>query len=1402
MSLWKLRVGVESYYLAQIASGLDEYYTGDGEAPGVWVGTGSGLLGLGGRVDSEDLRAVLSGLAPGTGLTPNGAQLASHPRRVPGFDLTFSVPKSVSVLWALADPLVQAEVTAGCEAALAEALGWLEREACFVRRGTNNRQLVRDPAEFGTRRMVAEGFVAAQFSHRTSRLGDPHLHWHVLVANTARGADDRWTALDGTALYSSRRAVGVLFQTVMRRELSQRLGIEWGPMHHDSAEIAGIPTRVLREFSRRHEQIAEWLDLTGQSGAGAEGKALLETRTSKQQLDDFQVLEADWRDRAEALGWGQSQLEALLAVAKPSWPVERIPQRWAVPAEVEINGETVVVDNEVSFDEWLDGLLTRSVTEKSGTFTRFDLAQTIAAQLPVGASLDVAERVVTAALASPAVVQVGDHWAERPSLHAPGRTGSDDRALLYTARSLLAVEQRVLDQLTAGVRAGVGVVDQRLTEAAIAASTLGTDQAAAVRNLTAAGDRVAVMVGRAGTGKTHTLGTLRQIYEAAGWNLVGLAPSARAARELQDGSGIASTTIARHRVEHRTVTGASLVVIDEAAMAGTRDLAAIIDQVTTAAGKVLLVGDHHQLPEVATGGAFRAALDTLGDRVVELTVNRRQRHEWERQALDELRCGDVVTALAAYRGHGRVVIADQAEDVYALVLADWHQACATGRDVLLLAGTCSEARLLNRHARRILVATGQLDLTDEVTFADRGFVVGDRVVLGKNHRNQHLTNGETVGVDNGMRGTVIAVSTEHMTIHTTNGDDVVLDREYLQRGWVDHAYAVTIHKAQGATCDIVFVVGPAGLYREGAYVAMSRGRDGSWIYITTAQAADIADAHRLGIPLPTEPDPDPEADLLARLNTSAAKNLVTVDDPAAATVAALAEAVAAPELLQRARHARQAEATCVDNPAAARSAVDAAVAAREHVAVGRRVRAIDRDNVGLVVGIDDRAGSCEVHFESTDGRTAIKTLDWSEVVVIDHPETVEVNAAARATLGARHRAINTAEHAWSAALAEHGVSPGEADLYRRALHTALDDAARHLQAERPEWLTTWIGQRPTTASAAAVWDDAATHIAHHRAIHSVPVEEPGIGDRPDSPAEVARWQRLMVRVLEDRLWLADHQMPDVHPRTVRTPAELIARRQELEAHLATAPADQRGFIDRLINAQLDPTETHEYLAAAMAVQDSRRDWILTNWPHLIELEQVNRLIADQEPLEHWPTAQPAEVLQVLDALRALAPEIETREHRTLAEIDRAERDANPVRRLEARRDRLRKLATAATATERPAIEAQLIQVGDELRAARRERQVESAFNRYATSPWDSARDARTTTIAHILLTTQPPWLVEAVRQLHDERPLNIEDVPSLASGLVQRAIAHDRGLPPVSAQPVSEVARTRHVSAAAAPQQG
>jgi conjugative relaxase-like TrwC/TraI family protein len=280
LSLWKLRVGAESYYLAQVARGLDDYYTGNGEVAGVWAGHAAPGMGLAGEVTGEDLRALLAGLRPGTGLTANGERLRPNRRRVPGFDLTFSVPKSVSVLWALGDPRVQHDVVESGEAAVAGALGWLEREACHVRRGSNNRSAKAVSVEaWGTRRLPGAGFVAARFRHRVSRAGDPQLHWHVLVANVTCGPDGRWSALDATGLYRSKRAAGVVFQAALRAELTRRLGVEWLPACNDAAEVAGVPGRVVRLFSKRREQIEAELARLGGSGPVAAAAATLATRT-------------------------------------------------------------------------------------------------------------------------------------------------------------------------------------------------------------------------------------------------------------------------------------------------------------------------------------------------------------------------------------------------------------------------------------------------------------------------------------------------------------------------------------------------------------------------------------------------------------------------------------------------------------------------------------------------------------------------------------------------------------------------------------------------------------------------------------------------------------------------------------------------------------------------------------------------------------------------------------------------------------------------------------------------------------------------------------------------------------------------------------------------------------------
>lgn len=290
LSIGKLAPGQEDYYLSAVAAGVEDYYTGSGEAPGRWVGGGAEMLGLSGQVVPSDLHAVLSGEDPGT-----GAALGRANRKLPGFDATFSAPKSVSLLMALGDSATAAAAIAAHEAAVDAALGYLERHAAFARRGHD-----------GTERMATSGFVAAAFRHRTSRAGDPQLHTHVLVANAVLGADGRWGALDARLLYLHRMAAGFAYQAQLRAELTRRLGVGWSPVHKGLAEIAGFPASVLRAFSRRRVEIEARLGELGLSGVRAAEVAALDTRAAKDYGVDAESLTHEWRRRANALASGLS----------------------------------------------------------------------------------------------------------------------------------------------------------------------------------------------------------------------------------------------------------------------------------------------------------------------------------------------------------------------------------------------------------------------------------------------------------------------------------------------------------------------------------------------------------------------------------------------------------------------------------------------------------------------------------------------------------------------------------------------------------------------------------------------------------------------------------------------------------------------------------------------------------------------------------------------------------------------------------------------------------------------------------------------------------------------------------------------------------------------------------------
>jgi len=773
LNIGKLAAGKATYYLS-LATGAEDYYTGHGEPAGRWFGHGAAVLGLDGLVTAEDLTAILAGRAPGADVRLTRARMA-------GFDLTFRAPKSVSLLYGLgATDTVAGEVVAAHEAAVDAAVGYLERSACATRRRVDG----------DITRIAGEGFVAAGFRHQTSRAGDPTLHTHVLVANMTRTPDGRWGALDGRQVFDHAKTAGYLYQAQLRAELTRRLGVEWGPVVNGCADVAGIPDRVIREFSKRRKEILERMDERGQWSAKAAQAAALDTRRAKDYRVDAAGLRTGWTERAERAGFGPDELVELLDAGR-----RREPSLSAAGGLVaELAGP--------------DGL-----TKHKSTFTRPDVIRAYASALGDGGDVDAIEDLAGVYL----------------SVTGPVPVGPVNGVEAWTTRELLETERRLIAGIVARRHASTAVTTRADVLAAITARpTISDEQADMVAELCLCGHGVDVVVGAAGTGKTFALDTARAAWEQSGHHVYGAALSARAAAELHAGSGIESVTIARLLAQldsgRLLLDARSVVVVDEAGMVGTRTLDRLHRSTAAAGAKLVLVGDPAQLPEIEAGGAFRALTERLDP--IRLVDNRRQIESWERHALHDLRSGRVGDAVAAYDDRQRIIVVSDPDTLRQRVIDDWFTSHHTGEQALMIAAHRSEVDDLNQRAHQLLDADGRLGTTRLVVGAVE-FAEGDRVMaVARNHYDLDILNGDL--------GTITRIHQSGAVTFTSDrtGAPRTMPAKRIEDGHLGHGYARTNHKAQGATVDRTFTLGDDGdLDRQAAYTALSRGRIENRLYV-------------------------------------------------------------------------------------------------------------------------------------------------------------------------------------------------------------------------------------------------------------------------------------------------------------------------------------------------------------------------------------------------------------------------------------------------------------------------------------------------------------------------------------------------------------------------------------------
>ena len=464
------------------------------------------------------------------------------------------------------------------------------------------------------------------------------------------------------------------------------------------------------------------------------------------------------------------------------------------------NGERIIANPALALD---------AITHQQSTFTRRDMAR-FAHRHSDG--VDQFNAVIGAMRDAPDLVELGKD----------GR--GEDR---FTTSEMIETEQRLHRAADLMAEAEHHKVSDREREAALARAearglVLSGEQADALAHVTQGRD-LGIVVGYAGTGKSAMLGVAREAWEAAGYEVRGVALSGIAAENLESGSGIASRTIAS--MEHAwgqgrdRLTARDVLVIDEAGMVGTRQLERVLSHAAEAGAKVVLVGDPQQLQSIEAGAAFRSIFERHGG--AEIGEVRRQREDWQRDATRDLATGRTGKAIHAYDAHGMVHEAATREQARDDLIDRWDRDRQASPDQsrIILTHTNEEVRALNEAARERMREAGDLgeDVRLAVERGERSFASGDRIMFLQNERG--------LGVKNGTLGTIEHVSARsHDRAHRRRARTSRFDLKDYDR--IDHGYAATVHKAQGMTVDRTHVLATPGMDAHGSYVALSRHRDG------------------------------------------------------------------------------------------------------------------------------------------------------------------------------------------------------------------------------------------------------------------------------------------------------------------------------------------------------------------------------------------------------------------------------------------------------------------------------------------------------------------------------------------------------------------------------------------------
>lgn len=781
----------------------EDYYRSEEVSAAEWAGKGAALLQLSGAISSDAYKNIMQGYSPDADFS-----LCGHPEEEhrSGWDLTFSVPKPVSVMWAAADDTLKQQIHNAHNRAVDSAVSFIESHAAVTRRGYA-----------GQERESVIGLVAAKFHHYTSRALDPQIHTHCLIANVAPRSDGTWGTIVSRDLYFWQKSAGTMYRSELAKQLKD---IGFSIEKDGSAfSIGGVPSDICDLYAKRSSDIRDALKKMGgaESSSRLGDIAALSTRKGKTKIDR-EELNRRWKEEIQEFGFDGVVLRG---------------------AHVEFDS---LDDNQflAAFD------LLEELTENKSTFRKQDVYQ-LAAEYSqwLGAGADFSQKLAESALAEDGCIYLCKDSNHNEILTTQNRLNAE-WSLVNSAQMLAEMIGFDLD---------IGVVDKAVASKPF---NLSEEQEEAVRNVCGA-EGISILQGSAGSGKSVSMECVNNAYREAGYRVIGACIAKSAAKNLEKEAGIPSMTIAKLLQEYENgaqlFTNKSVLIIDEAGQVGVSQLETILGLAKLHKSKVILVGEDKQLDAIQHGGALRFLSDPKNIKTSRISSIIRQRESWAREAVAFFRDGIAEEALKQYEQRGFLNIASGAEDAKSQLISSWdkYRKETSSKDSLIIAQHWKDVFDLNERVRAIYRSEGAVSQDDhqvECWVSDRGvkqkMAVGERIRLTKNDYRLGLTNGDlatVVDIEQSRNGKL------NFRIKLDSGREITLNSENYATEYgqlfFTQAYAMTVYSSQGLTVGgDVFVYYKSTMDRANTYVACSRHKDNCHIFANEKELKELADIQR------------------------------------------------------------------------------------------------------------------------------------------------------------------------------------------------------------------------------------------------------------------------------------------------------------------------------------------------------------------------------------------------------------------------------------------------------------------------------------------------------------------------------------------------------------------------------